>query len=138
MCARCVVTSRTLGVRIGGIGTQATWTNVMSIPNDLDTLLPRDQMAAALTEAGYPIKAATLATKATRGGGPPYQVFGRRPLYRWGDALAWAKGRLTAPRRSTSEDDVTSGHQHRFEKRVREMVDKLAADIKTSNDVAGL
>ena len=43
---------------------------------------------------------------ATRGGGPPYQIFGRWPLYRWGDALAWAEARLSQPRRSTSEADA--------------------------------
>ena len=73
---------------------------------DDDTLLTRDMAAAALTEAGYPVKSKTLATKATRGGGPPYRLFGVRPLYRWGDALAWAQERLSAPRRSTSEQDV--------------------------------
>ena len=74
--------------------------------HDDDTLLTRDMAAAALTEAGYPVKSKTLATKATRGGGPPYRLFGVRPLYRWGDALAWAQGRLSAPRRSTSEKDA--------------------------------
>ena len=71
-----------------------------------DTLLTRDMAAAALTEAGYPVKSKTLATKATRGGGPPYRLFGVRPLYRWGDALEWAQGRLSAPRHSTSEKDA--------------------------------
>ena len=70
---------------------------------DDDTLLTRDMAAAALTEAGYPVKSKTLATKATRGGGPPYRLFGVRPLYRWGDALAWAQGRLSAPRRGDME-----------------------------------
>ena len=74
--------------------------------HDDDTLLTRDMAAAALTEAGYPVKSKTLATKATRGGGPPYRLFGVRPLYRWGDALAWAQARLSAPRRSTSEKDA--------------------------------
>jgi hypothetical protein len=73
------------------------------IPQDPDALLTRNAVAAALTAAGFPVKAATLATKATRGGSPPYQLFGSRPLYRWGDALEWAKSRLSAPRRSTSE-----------------------------------
>jgi hypothetical protein len=68
-----------------------------------DELLTRDQVAAALTAAGYPVRAKTLATKASRGGGPAYRVFGRRPLYRWGDSLAWAESRLSPPRRSTSE-----------------------------------
>lgn len=77
-----------------------------SIPTNHDALLTRDQTAEALNLNGYPIKAKTLATKASRGGGPPYRLFGNRPLYRWGDALEWAQQRLTVPRRSTSEGDV--------------------------------
>jgi hypothetical protein len=69
----------------------------------LDAFLTRDAVAAALTDAGFPVSAATLATKATRGGGPPYQLFGRRPLYRWGDVLEWARGRLSKPVANTSE-----------------------------------
>jgi hypothetical protein len=68
-----------------------------------ETLLTRACTAAALTEAGFPVSPATLATKATRGGGPPYQLFGRKPLYRWGAALAWARSRLSKPVTSTSE-----------------------------------
>jgi hypothetical protein len=79
-----------------------------SIPDNPDALLTRDRTAEALTEAGYPIKAKTLATKATRGGGPPFSKFGPRALYRWGLALAWAKARLTAARHSTSEHDAAS------------------------------
>jgi hypothetical protein len=37
---------------------------------------------------------------------PPYRLFGRVPLHRWGDALAWAEGRLSEPRRSTSEAGI--------------------------------
>ena len=74
-----------------------------AVPIDgTDTLLTRDAVAAALTAAGFPISAATLATKATRGGGPPYRLFGRRPLYEWGPTLAWARGRLSAPVPNTS------------------------------------
>ena len=72
------------------------------IPENADALLTRDAVAAALTAAGFPVKAKTLATKASRGGGPPYQLFGARPLYRWGDAVAWAESCLSAPRRNTS------------------------------------
>ena len=76
------------------------------IPSDHNALLTREQAAAALTAAGFPVKAKTLATKATRGGGPPYQSFGARVLYRWGDALAWAEARLSPPISSTSELDA--------------------------------
>jgi hypothetical protein len=78
----------------------------ISIPQDPDTQLTRGKTAAALTAAGFPIKPKTLATKATRGGGPPYRLFGPRAIYRWGDALEWAQARLTEPRTSTSAKDV--------------------------------
>ncbi|WP_353212573.1 hypothetical protein [Rhodovarius sp.] len=71
-----------------------------------DALLTRKAVAEALTAAGYPVASATLATKATRGGGAPYSLFSGRALYRWSDALAWAKSQMTAPRRSTSEVDA--------------------------------
>lgn len=79
---------------------------MMSIPENAETLLTRSDTATALTEAGYPVKSATLATRATRGGGPPYRLFGRIPLYRWGDSLAWAQSRLSDPVRNTSESSV--------------------------------
>jgi hypothetical protein len=88
-----------------------------SIPSNPDALLTREKTAAALTEAGYPTAPATLATKATRGGGPPYRLFGVKPLYRWGDSIAWAQSRLSQPRRSTSEaaagDQSTSDARRR-------------------------
>ena len=74
-----------------------------TIPESPDALLTRSQAAASLAAAGFPVSHATLSTKATRGGGPPFQKFGPRPLYRWGDTLAWAKGRLSRPVHSTSE-----------------------------------
>jgi hypothetical protein len=77
-----------------------------TIVPDPHALLTRDQAAAALTAAGFPVKAKTLATKATRGGGPPFQRFGPRPLYKWADALQWAQSRLSPPIGSTSELDA--------------------------------
>lgn len=79
----------------------------MATPVDDDTLLRRDALAAALTAAGFPIAPTTLATKASRGGGPPYEMWGRIPLYRWGKSLAWARGRLSEPRHSSSAADVS-------------------------------
>jgi hypothetical protein len=78
------------------------------LPNQIspDALLRRKQVAEALTAAGFPVAAASLATMVCRGGGPPYRSFGRVALYRWGDALAWAQERLTPPRRSTAEADA--------------------------------
>ena len=65
--------------------------------------LRRRATSEALTAAGFPVRPATLATMASRGGGPPYRLFGRVPLYRLADALAWAESRLTPPRHSSSE-----------------------------------
>lgn len=78
------------------------------IPDEPERLLTRRATAAALTEAGYPTSPATLATKATRGGGPPFVKYGARALYRWEDALAWARRRTSAPFNSTSEHRSTS------------------------------
>lgn len=84
---------------------------MIAIPIDCDTLLARDQAAAALTAAGFPVSKATLATMASRGHGPIYRRFGPRALYRWGDLITWAEGRLSAPRRSTSEGEAPHAPQ---------------------------
>jgi hypothetical protein len=76
------------------------------IPDDPDARLTRDAAAEALTEAGFPVRKATLATLASRGGGPPFRKFGTRPIYRWGDLVAWANARLGPVVRSTSEADA--------------------------------
>jgi hypothetical protein len=77
-----------------------------AVPENLDALLTRNQVAAALTEAGFPTSPATLATKASRGGGPPYQTFGARAMYRWGSALQWANDLLESPVRGRSNADA--------------------------------
>ena len=76
------------------------------IPDTPDVLLTRRDAAAALTAAGYPVARATLATRASRGGGPPYRRFGRVPLYPWADLIDWAQSRLSAAVHSTSEADA--------------------------------
>jgi hypothetical protein len=76
------------------------------IPYSPDALLTRVDAAAALAEAGFPIAPKTLATMATRGGGPAYRTFGKRVLYRRADLIAWAESRLSLPRRSTAEADA--------------------------------
>ena len=58
-----------------------------------ETRLRRRQAAAILTEAGYPITMATLASMAARGSGPPYQLWGRVALYDRDALLAWAANR---------------------------------------------
>ena len=71
-----------------------------------DNLLTRKAAADALTAAGYPIKTATLATMATRGGGPAYRMFSSRVLYQWSDLISWAESRTSTPRHSTAEADA--------------------------------
>ena len=88
---------------------------VNSPPDDPNTLLTRRDAAAALRAAGFPIAEKTLATRATRGGGPPYSLFSGRALYRWGDALDWARSITTPPRRSTSEADARRAEGRRTE-----------------------
>jgi hypothetical protein len=76
---------------------------------DRDDLLTRDETAVALTAAGYPIRSATLGTKATRGGGPPFRRFGTRSLYRWGEAIDWAEHRTAQSRpKRPDEGDVSA------------------------------
>jgi hypothetical protein len=70
---------------------------------DLDARLTRVETAAALTRAGFPTTALTLADKASRGGGPPFSIYGRSSVYVWRDVIAWAESRLT-PRRTTENE----------------------------------
>ncbi|HKM71336.1 MAG TPA: DNA-binding protein [Stellaceae bacterium] len=70
---------------------------------DYDRRLDRKQAAQFLTERGYRTAPATLAKLACIGGGPAFESFGRRPLYREADLLAWAMAKTTGPRRSTSD-----------------------------------
>ncbi len=74
-----------------------------STPIDPNAKLTRQATADALTAAGYPLTKKALDTMATRGGGPFYRLFGRKPLYRWGDALQWAENRMSKPIRTTRE-----------------------------------
>jgi len=70
---------------------------------DDERRLDRKEAAQFLTSRGYRTAPATLAKLACLGGGPAFESFGRRPLYREPDLLAWAQSRATGPRRSTSE-----------------------------------
>lgn len=77
------------------------------IPTNPDQYLRRDEVAAALTAAGFPTSKAALDTRATRGGGPPFRRWGKKiVLYRWADALAWAESRLGPAVASTAELDA--------------------------------
>jgi hypothetical protein len=72
-------------------------------PTASDRRLSRREAAQFLADNGYPVAATTLAKYASIGGGPIFESFGRKPLYRSDDLLAWARGKSTGPRRSTSD-----------------------------------
>jgi hypothetical protein len=57
-------------------------TAVNAAPTDPDVRLTRDQLAVALSAAGYPITSATLATRVSRGEGPAHAIWGSRVYYR--------------------------------------------------------
>ena len=57
---------------------------------DHERRLDRKQAAQFLTDFGYRTAHATLAKLACIGGGPTFESFGRKPLYREADLLAWA------------------------------------------------
>ncbi len=61
------------------------------------TKLGRTSAAAALNEAGFSITPATLAGLASRGGGPPYDLFNGRARYQYGSLIDWAESRVKVP-----------------------------------------
>jgi hypothetical protein len=67
------------------------------------TYFDRREASEYLTRRGLKVSRNTLQKWATTGGGPPYRLFGIRALYTPGDLDAWAEGKLSAPRASTSE-----------------------------------
>jgi hypothetical protein len=77
------------------------------MPKD-DDWLGRVSAAAALTASGYPTTASTLATKATRGGGPPYRKFGNSVQYHWGTTRKWAEQKASPALCTTSEHRVAA------------------------------
>lgn len=70
---------------------------------EIERRLTRAEAAAFLTDRGFRVAYATLNKYATVGGGPVFESFGRRPLYKPADLLAWVASKTTAPRRHTSE-----------------------------------
>jgi hypothetical protein len=91
-----------------------------SIPLSLDTYLPREKVPDALErELGLHTTKTSLATMATRGGGPRFRKFGPRAVYRWGDVVEWAEAKLSASRRSTAEGYVLDNAEPRKPTRKR-------------------
>ena len=70
---------------------------------DNERRLTRAEAAAFLSERGFRVAYATLNKYATVGGGPLFESFGRRPLYKPSDLLTWVAERSSGPKRSTSD-----------------------------------
>lgn len=67
-----------------------------------ETKLRRRELAAALTQQGFPMAPSTLASMGSRGTGPDYELWGRIPIYTWGPTLDWAHKRLRRVRFSSA------------------------------------
>ena len=70
---------------------------------DNERRLTRTEAAAFLSERGFRVAYATMNKYATVGGGPAFEYFGRRPLYKPTDLLAWVASKTSGPRRHTSD-----------------------------------
>jgi len=89
-------------------------TDRLDMAVEFECRLDRRQAAAFLTARGYRTAPATLAKLACVGGGPTFESFGRKPLYREADLLAWAKAKTTGPRRSTSDPGERPSSEERL------------------------
>jgi hypothetical protein len=74
--------------------------------SDNERRLSRAEAAAFLSERGFRVAYATLNKYATVGGGPVFESFGRRPLYKPADLMAWVAEKTSRPRHSTSEQQA--------------------------------
>jgi hypothetical protein len=73
-----------------------------------DRPLTRKQAAGYITEKfGLPMSPATLASYASKGGGPEFHKNGRRTFYPKPDLDAWVIGRRTQTYHSTSHEAET-------------------------------
>jgi hypothetical protein len=61
------------------------------------------QASIFLTELGYKTAPATLNKKRCVGGGPEFELFGRRPLYTESALLEWVQSHTTDSLRSSSD-----------------------------------
>jgi hypothetical protein len=70
---------------------------------DEEPRLGRAEASAFLKDRGYNVATATLAKYASVGGGPEYESFGSRAIYRPSKLLSWAAEKTSRPRRTTSD-----------------------------------
>jgi hypothetical protein len=94
---------------------------------DIQRRLDRKEAAQFLTAHGYRTAPATLAKLACIGGGPAFESFGRRPLYREADLLAWAQARSTGLRRSTSDPGAASAPSAPVTRPTQPDIDEIVA-----------
>ena len=73
---------------------------------DNERRLTRAEAAAVLSDRGYRVAYATLNKYAVGGGGPTFESFGRKPLYRPTDLMAWVASKTTGPRRHSSDNQA--------------------------------
>ena len=66
-------------------------------------LLTRNEAAEFLNESGYPTTKGSLQKLASVGGGPAYEIFGNKALYKPKNLISWAESRLSRPRTHTNE-----------------------------------
>ena len=79
------------------------------MPTANTKFLRRADAADYLRETwGLPCSRGLLAKLAGNGAGPIFRSAGRYPLYAREDLDAWAKERISAPRRTTSRSSTTS------------------------------
>lgn len=69
----------------------------------LKPLLTRGESGHFLTDNGFPTTKGNLQKLASVGGGPRYQIFGNKALYRPEDLLRWAESRLSVPKHFSGE-----------------------------------
>ena len=94
---------------------------------DIQRRLDRKEAAQFLTAHGYRTAPATLAKLACIGGGPAFESFGRRPLYREAELLAWAQARSTGLRRSTSDPGAASAPSAPVTRPTQPDIDEIVA-----------
>jgi hypothetical protein len=73
----------------------------------------REAAAYIRGKHNVPCTEATLATLASRGGGPSFYLFGRIPIYTDQGLDSWVKERMGEPVRSTSESRARPRAAHR-------------------------
>lgn len=75
---------------------------------NIEKFVDRASVSAFLRDQGLPVSKKTLDRMAVNGGGPPFRYFGRKPLYRLSEALAWAESRMTSSVANTSSANPQS------------------------------